>query len=221
MWRAFRPVLFVAILAFSGQVQAQTGPIPPQPTPLGEDPRQPPPAIPDAEMEDAVVSGQIGDPSLEASRTISSRRVYQGIIPGKRDVLSGFERFQKAKLPYLTWIGFQHSSKSARVFLQTSQEAQYSVQPGEEKQVVILLHGARLAWNNNTRPLNTLNFGSPVKRVYAKRVREGVKVVILLREPAAYQVFAQGGYLFLDFPSRAVTPLPPEPERRGEEETSY
>ncbi|MFP2931438.1 AMIN domain-containing protein, partial [Pyxidicoccus sp. 3LG] len=98
----------------------------------------------------------------------------------------------------MTLIGFQQQSGASRVFIRTNEPARYTVSE-EGRSVVVELENARIDLSNNTRPLDTSFFNSPVTRVDADSSGRNVRVTIQLRGQAPYQARQDGNVISLDF----------------------
>jgi hypothetical protein len=98
----------------------------------------------------------------------------------------------------MTLVGFQQQSGASRVFVRTSEPVRYTVSE-EGGAVVLELENTRIDLSNNTRPLDTSFFSSPVTRVEADASGRAVRVTINLRQQAPYQARQDGNVISLDF----------------------
>ncbi|MBZ4415578.1 AMIN domain-containing protein [Myxococcus sp. RHSTA-1-4] len=98
----------------------------------------------------------------------------------------------------MTLVGFQQQSGASRVFVRTNEPVRYTVSE-EGGAVVLELENTRIDLSNNTRPLDTSFFNSPVTRVDADASGRAVRVTIQLRQQAPYQARQDGDVISLDF----------------------
>ncbi|NMO18507.1 AMIN domain-containing protein [Pyxidicoccus fallax] len=98
----------------------------------------------------------------------------------------------------MTLVGFQQQAGASRVFVRTNEPARYTVSE-EGGAVVLELENTRIDLSNNTRPLDTSFFNSPVTRVEADASGRAVRVTINLRQQAPYQARQDGNVISLDF----------------------
>jgi len=100
----------------------------------------------------------------------------------------------------MTFVGFIPQPSGSRVFVRTSGPVRYSVTQGGDKTVVLELENARINVHNNTRPLDTSQFDSPVERIEPHQAAgQTVRVQIRLRDAVPYQAKQEGNEVFLDF----------------------
>ena len=87
--------------------------------------------------------------------------------------------------PLATYPGFRmlQDGRSEVWLLVTRQVAVSSREAKGE--VVYFIEGAQVGVNNNTNPLVTTHFNTPVSRAYLRRVKRGAELVVVLREPVA------------------------------------
>ncbi|WP_426751008.1 AMIN domain-containing protein [Myxococcus sp. Y35] len=98
----------------------------------------------------------------------------------------------------LTLVGFRQQPGASRVFVQTNEPVSYSV--GEQGRTVVLeLENTRVDSSNNTLPLDTSFFASPVLRVDPSTSGRDVRVTIELRQSAPFQARQEGNVISLDF----------------------
>jgi hypothetical protein len=98
----------------------------------------------------------------------------------------------------MTLVGFQQQSGASRVFIRTNEPVRYTVNESGGA-VVLELENTRIDLSNNTRPLDTSFFSSPVTRVEADAEGRAVRVTIQLRQQAPYQARQEGNVISLDF----------------------
>jgi hypothetical protein len=108
----------------------------------------------------------------------------------------------EGELRDITGVGFQQLEEVSRVFVKTSDKIQYRVDSSREKLIVVTFENARVPRHNDTRPLETQYFSSPVTQVVAK-VIEGtspsVNLEIRLRKKVPYKVTQTAGMVAIDF----------------------
>ncbi|HEY3354605.1 MAG TPA: AMIN domain-containing protein [Polyangia bacterium] len=169
--------------------------------------RRRPPATQPARALAQVPAGDTADgddvpPPSAGAAAIHVAGKYQGVRPGQVGVAPRAPKAGGA--PFLTWSGFMMTEAGSRVFLQLTQQVEYSVaQSGRE--LVITLKGCRIHRRNNARPVNTRFFATPVAGVQARQHGRDVKVRIGLRKSAPAQPRFEAGeagyqFLMLDFP---------------------
>lgn len=127
---------------------------------------------------------------------------YHGVIPGLPYMPRIHLPRNAAKRCYLTWTGFQLLPTGSRLFLQ------FNRRPTVQKTVkgaslTIKLPGCRVASWNNTRPLYTRYFPTPVRYARVRRRGKATVMTVLLKKPVAARtrvVRLQGWYyLFISF----------------------
>ncbi len=98
----------------------------------------------------------------------------------------------------LTLVGFQQQAGASRVFVRTNEPVSYSV--GDQGRTVVLeLENTRVDTSNNTLPLDTSYFASPVLRVDPSASGRDVRITIQLRQATAFQTRQDGNVISLDF----------------------
>ncbi|GHG73675.1 AMIN domain-containing protein [Comamonas sp. JC664] len=98
----------------------------------------------------------------------------------------------------LTLVGFQQQADTSRVFIRTNEPVSYSV--GEKGRTVVLeLENTRVDSSNNTLPLDTSFFASPVLRVDPSASGRDVRITIQLRQGTPFQTRQDGNVISLDF----------------------
>jgi len=98
----------------------------------------------------------------------------------------------------MTLVGFQQQSGASRVFIRTNEPVRYTASE-DGRAVVVELENTRIDQNNNTRPLDTSFFSSPVTRVEADSAGRAVRVTIQLRDAVPFQARQEGNLISLDF----------------------
>ncbi|QSQ27753.1 AMIN domain-containing protein [Pyxidicoccus parkwayensis] len=118
----------------------------------------------------------------------------------RREVTSsGGEVSVSSRRKTMTLVGFQQQSGASRVFIRTNEPVRYTASE-DGRSVVVELENTRIDLSNNTRPLDTSFFSSPVTRVEADSAGRGVRVTINLRQQVAFQARQEGNVISLDFP---------------------
>jgi hypothetical protein len=127
---------------------------------------------------------------------------YHGVTPGLPRMPRIYLPRNASKRCYLTWTGFQLLPTGSRLFLQ------FNKKPTVHKEakgaaLTIKLPGCRVANWNNTRPLQTRFFPTPVRYARVRRRGRATWMTVLLKRPVAAQtrvVRLQGFYyLFITF----------------------
>jgi hypothetical protein len=173
--------------------------------------RRRPPASQAVRVDPGPTEGDTADgddappPSTASGGPVLSS-AYSGVRPGKSGQLPGAPKAGGA--PFLTWSGFMMTEAGSRVFLQLTQQVQYTVAQSP-KELALTLKGCRIHKRNNARPVNTRFFATPVAKVQARQRGRDVVVTIGLRKPVSVQPrleTGEGGYQFLmlDFPAEAA-----------------
>lgn len=158
--------------------------------------------------------------SQPASKAAPALRVgttgdYKGVCPGTTHA-PPMARTVKGNA--ITWPGFQGlPSGGSRIFVQSTGPV---AQRLERRPGVLIVHlgAAKLAHNNNARPLLTRFFNTPVERA-AIRVRRGQATLVLQMRADATPVLStevQDGtgyhFLYVDFPAGKYLTAPPIPK---------
>ncbi|MFY2561496.1 AMIN domain-containing protein [Corallococcus terminator] len=118
----------------------------------------------------------------------------------RREVASGSDSSSEvsSRRKTMTLVGFQQQAGVSRVFIRTNEPARYTVSE-QGNAVVLELENSRIDLGNNTRPLDTSYFNSPVTRVEADASGRDVRVTIQLRQQAPVQAKQDGNVISLDF----------------------
>jgi len=136
-------------------------------------------------------------PGLKAAK-------YQGVTPGAGNSLPRVQELKNKPGIWVTWPGFMMlEDGSSRVFLQTTQELTYSLEPSQNA-IALNLQGASVFLRNNLNPLVTEHFNTPLKRAYLKTEKKQLRLIMELKtkaNPTVSQTIDQDGYhyLFVDF----------------------
>ncbi|WP_141329832.1 AMIN domain-containing protein [Myxococcus sp. AB025B] len=116
----------------------------------------------------------------------------------RREVSSGGSAEVSSRRKTMTLVGFQQQGGVSRVFIRTNEPVRYSVSETGNA-VVLELENSRIDLSNNTRPLDTSYFNSPVTRVDADAEGRNVRVTVQLRQQAPVQAQQDGNVISLDF----------------------
>jgi hypothetical protein len=129
----------------------------------------------------------------------SEGAIYQGVVPGVRDELPDFARFQRAKHPYVTWVGFQPTG-NGRVFVRITQPTTFNLLQVKEDLYYLEIQGARLAFRSTKRPIDASFFPGNIASVHALNQGRNVRVAIKLKKAAQPGIRQHGSYLYVDVP---------------------
>ena len=146
------------------------------------------------------------DDSSKMRPSSKPEALYQGIIPGTRDIVEHLkdavrDNEQKQGPNLLTWIGFQADDNRSRVFIQTARQPSYQVERRKDgRRVVVLLQDTEITTENFRREIDASYFDRNVRYLEAKSVDDTtVEVRIDLRHGESPEVSTDNGYLYLDF----------------------
>lgn len=141
----------------------------------------------------------------------SAEKMYQGVIPGKRDSVEHLTKKQSGEgsttgLNELTWIGFQPEDQRTRIFVQTAHEPEYSVRREEEgRRVVVTFDRTEVSTKNFRRHIDASYFDRVVERIETSVVDdETVELRIKLASESTFSVEASDNYLHIDFPHESA-----------------
>ena len=113
---------------------------------------------------------------------------YKGVTPPKRLVPENANTFSRTSANQMSWIGFMPEDNIHRVFMQTSQPIAYQQIATSSDRIELLLLGTKLAVSNNQRELDMTYFKTPFKSAKASSAGKNTRVVILLKQPAPYEI---------------------------------
>ena len=102
----------------------------------------------------------------------------------------------------MTWVGFRYDKGASRVFVKTTEPVKFAVDKSRADVVVLTLDNTRVPWVNNTRPLETQYFVSPITRVDIKPIEgpsPSVRIEIHVRRKADLKESQKDTLLALDF----------------------
>lgn len=141
----------------------------------------------------------------------SADKMYQGVIPGKRDSVEHLKEKQSGErsttgLNELTWIGFQPEDQRTRIFVQTAREPDYSVRREEDgRRVVVTFDRTEVSTKNFRRHIDASYFDRVVERIETSVVDdETVELRIKLASESTFSVEAAKNYLHIDFPHESA-----------------
>ncbi len=139
------------------------------------------------------------DVFVDRAGQLYKERKYSGVIPdwkARRSLRRGRCRVQEQAL---TWVGFQNTFNSSRVFVQVSGEACGYVYRPDDRHVVIDLPAVRIENPNLKRDILTGAFPTPVALVHVESIgARGTRVTIALKEPRRYLSAHLGRFVFVD-----------------------
>jgi len=145
------------------------------------------------ERAKAEKQGRRRELKVASASTVQSDAIMDEAAPLRRQRPTGGRNL-------VTFVGFTQQSSGSRIFVRTSGPAQYSVAQAGDKVVVLELENARIGVRNNSRPLDTSQFDSPIKMVEPHQASgRTVRVQIRLRDAVPYQAKQEGNQVFLDF----------------------
>lgn len=152
--------------------------------------------------------------TMRGDRVRTQRRPeeYGGVAPGSAQPPPGMRRLSRRRNPGLmvAWPGFQLlPTHGSRVFVVATAGTQMLEGPRGPTQRTYIFPGARLFLHNNSRPLETVAFPTPLVRARLVRARGAVQLVLELRAdvtPTVSQGTLSDGLIFyyLDFPTYTV-----------------
>jgi len=146
-----------------------------------EEPPPPPPPPPEEEAEEAV------PPPPEE---------YVAPAPAE-------ERVEiSSAIKNMTWVGFQQTRDSSRVFIKTSEPVKFHVVEEGRNLIVLELENTRIPIRNNTRFLDTHFFDSAVTMVVPREIEgisRNVRVEIQLRNRVPYTSGQEGNLVYINF----------------------
>jgi hypothetical protein len=130
---------------------------------------------------------------------------YHGTTPGAGNALPRVEEIKGKEGNWVTWPGFMMRPDSgSRLFLQATKDLTYE-KTVTKNRVRLVFKDAQVFLHNNSNPLVTMNFNTPLKTAYLKRHKKSVELVMELKVPAEVVITQASDadgycYLFVDFP---------------------
>ncbi len=102
----------------------------------------------------------------------------------------------------MTWVGFQQTLESSRVFIKTTEPVRFHVTEEGDNLVVLELENTRIPLRNNTRFLDTHFFDSAVTMITPREIEgvsRNVRIEIQLRNKVPFSSGQDENMVFLDF----------------------
>jgi hypothetical protein len=102
----------------------------------------------------------------------------------------------------MTWVGFQQTRDSSRVFIKTNEPVKFHVVEEGRNLIVLELENTRVPLSNNTRFLDTHFFDSAVTMVVPREIEgisRNVRVEIQLRNRVPYTSGQEGNLVYVNF----------------------
>mgnify|MGYP006928156380 FL=1 len=136
---------------------------------------------------------------VDKAGRLYEERKYSGVIPDWRHRNTLHRGRCRVREQTLTWVGFQNTFSSSRIFIQVDGEACGYVYRPDEKHIVIDLPAVRIENPNLKRDILTGAFPTPVALVHIETMgTRGTRVTIALKEPQRYLSAHLGRYVFVD-----------------------
>ncbi|MCO4764009.1 MAG: hypothetical protein KC502_21020 [Myxococcales bacterium] len=139
------------------------------------------------------------DVFVDKAGRLYKERKYSGVIPDwkmRRSLRRGRCRVREQTL---TWVGFQNTFNSSRIFVKVDGEACGYVYRPDEKHIVIDLPAVRITNPNLKRDILTGAFPTPVALVHIESIgSRGTRVTIALKQPQRYLSAHVGKFVFVD-----------------------
>lgn len=152
-------------------------------------------------------SGATRRSGLEERLSQEPSKLYQGIIPGQRDVVAHLERARaqgsSSGAPnQITWVGFQPEEDRTRIFFQSPRPVNYELREAfSDGELIVTFENARIAERNFSRFIDTSHFGRVVERIETAETRGGnVEVTLTVSDSVEPSISTDGEYLYFDFP---------------------
>lgn len=128
------------------------------------------------------------------------QRPYKGLVPNWNKRRKSLRRARCQVVPQaLTWVGFQNSVDSSRIFIQVEKAACGYVYRPDEHHIVIDLPAVHVANPNLRRDILTGAFPTTVNLVHVEEVKgKGTRITIALKSRQRYLSAHLGRYVFVD-----------------------
>ena len=131
---------------------------------------------------------------------------YEGVVPGTGHGTEGHRAAPGGPEGPVTldWLGFQlRPGGGSRLFVQLSRATPHRLE-ASPTQVVVYFPGARAPLENTLRPLDLRYFATPIGTARVERRRDGLALVVDLREPATATLSEEAGeggqrFVYLSF----------------------
>jgi hypothetical protein len=152
----------------------------------------------------SIYQGGIQEVVIDEAGNIYKQRVYQGMVPGRKDVLP--QAPSKGKI-VVTRIGFEQMELFSRVFVATSVPVtpwiydnfiDAETRPGAAYKIMVEIPGADIPNKNDRHPLLTSAFNTPVMQVDNQVSKDSVKIIITLKRKAGYLPVQGDGVVYID-----------------------
>jgi len=204
-----RVVLAVGLLASVGLLPGTGAAQPARDPEVPPEMRRRPPPSPRTGKPGKGSTKHVGIKGNRLVLTNRSTKGRPGTTGGYDGVTPGLPKMPRIRLPraaskrcYLTWTGFQMLPTGSRIFLQFNRKPTYTI-TNVAGSLTVRLKGCRVASWNNTRPLYTRFFPTPVRFARVRRRRGNTELRILLKKRVAARsqvMHLQGWYyLFVSF----------------------
>jgi hypothetical protein len=102
----------------------------------------------------------------------------------------------------MTWVGFQQTRDSSRVFIKTSEPVKFHVVEEGRNLIVLELENTRIPVRNNQRFLDTHFFDSAVTMIVPREIEgisRNVRIEIQLRNRVPYTSGQEGNLVYINF----------------------
>jgi len=102
----------------------------------------------------------------------------------------------------MTWVGFQQTTESSRVFVKTNEPVKYRVTEEGEDLIVLELENTRIPTRNNRRFLDTHFFSTAVTMITPKEIESvsrNVRIEIQLRNRVPYSAGQEDNVVYVRF----------------------
>jgi colicin import membrane protein len=105
-------------------------------------------------------------------------------------------------IKHMTWLGFQQTRDSSRVFIKTSEPVKFHVVEEGRNLIVLELENTRIPLRNNRRFLDTHFFDTAVTMIVPREIEgisRNVRVEIQLKNRVPYTSGQEGNLVFINF----------------------
>ena len=136
---------------------------------------------------------------VDKAGRLYKERKYSGVVPDWRK-RAGLRRGRcRVREQIVTWVGFQNTFNSSRIFVQLEGEACGYVYRPDDRHIVIDLPAVRVENPQWRRDILTGAFPTPVSLVHVETMgNRGTRITIALKEPRRYLSAHLGRYVFVD-----------------------
>jgi hypothetical protein len=152
----------------------------------------------------SIYQGGIQEVVIDEGGNLYKQRVYQGLVPGRKDPLPPATKAEKV---IVNRIGFEQMELFSRIFVVTSKPVtpwiydnfiETEGKPGGIYKITMEIPGADIPNKNDRFPLVTSAFNTPVMQVDNEVTKGSVKVVISLKRKAGYLPIQSDGVVYID-----------------------